>query len=277
MGRQEETFNNSHSSNLLFLPLQESNNLKEALEQSPGLRQLVKEYYCLTQEEYLSPDKAKRMSEIFNLAMYDRSLDECIDNIQESIELIESIEQLESKKISIEEFITQIETTPARKMTIEKFQQISQSLELNPNFLSHYINFNNDSYHRKVIFSTHSICVFIICWQPGQKTTNHKHSNSFGLINVYQGTLTHRLSREDNTCGRGFKLLEEKLFTENEWICVDSSQSHQLINQSMENLITLHFRYFKKSDNRSSEYEDITTNNSTYSHSQMHSQHPIAI
>jgi predicted metal-dependent enzyme (double-stranded beta helix superfamily) len=271
MGIQEEFFNNS--SKLFFLPIQESNNSKEALKESPGLRKLVRDYYLLTQEDYLSPAKAKRMSEIFNLAVYDRSLDECIDNIQESIELIK---QLESKNIFIEEFITQVETTPTREMTIEKFREIAQNLELGYLFLSNHIDFKSKSYHRKVILSTHSSCVFLICWQPGQETTAHKHLNSLGLINVYQGTLTYRLSKEDNTCGKGYKLLEEKQFKENEWICVDSSQNHQLINQSMENLITLHFRYFNNSDDDSFECEDIISS-SKYSHSRTQSHALLAV
>ena len=239
----EEAFDTSDK--LLFLSSQEPCNLAEALKQSPGLRKLATEYYALARQAQLSKADAERMAEIFELAIYDSFLDECIDKIHESIEIIE---QLESKKLALEDFIDLVETTPESEMNIEKFKELAQSLEWRDGFLENFIKFDDRNYHHELILSTPHSKVNIISWRPGQETSSHSHHNSYSLICVLQGTLTHRISKEISVKEQlGYKQLKEERVEENQWIHFDSSQHHQLINEEPnDDLITLHFRYYKK-------------------------------
>jgi mannose-6-phosphate isomerase-like protein (cupin superfamily) len=241
MDTQEEIFNDSKK--LLFLPVKEPSNLASALEQLPGLRKLAQEYYALVQQKELSEADAERMSEIFELAIYDELLDECIEKIDESVEIIKQLDD----DFSLEEFIDRVENIPVREMTPEKFKELAQRFKLNDRFLNKHISFQDNDYHRKLIFSAPFGCVYVISWKTGQKTGIHCHTDSFSVIHVYQGTLTHRLLDEVNHLHgqKGYRPIQETQVKENQWICIDLLQNHQLINESMENLVTLHFRYFK--------------------------------
>lgn len=243
MDTQEEISNDSKK--LLFLPVK-SNNLAEALQQFPGLRKLVREYYALVNQKELSEADAERMSEIFELAIYDELLDECIDFIDESIEIIKQLDD----HLSLEEFIDRVGSIPVQEMTLEKFKELAQRLKLNERFLNKHIGFQDNDYHRKLIFSGSFGCVYAIGWKPGQKTEIHCHTDSFSVIHVHQGILTHRLLDEVNHLHgqKGYRPRQEIQVKENQWICIDLSQNHQLTNESMENLVTLHFRYFKNPD-----------------------------
>ena len=242
MDAQEDIFNNSEK--ILFISSKEHNNLTEALKKFPEFRKLAQEYYKLINQETLSETDTHRISKIYELAEYDELLDECIDKIEESISIIE---QLTTKRLSIEEFIEQVESISPQEMTPEKFKKLVKSLNFSPDFLHRYIDFKNHEYNRKLILHTSFGCIYVIAWKPGQKTGIHDHSNSFSVINVYKGTLSHILYTEVNHLynQKGYRQIKERQFTDNQWLHVDISQIHQLANESNENLITLHFRYFK--------------------------------
>ena len=248
MDLQEVIFNDS--SKLLLMPIKESSNLAEALRKLPGLRKLVQEYYWLINLEKLSDADAERMSAIFELAEYDKRLNECIDKIDESIMIVE---QLETNNFSIEDFIERVECIPSQEMTLEKFKELAQQLHLSDDFLTKFIGFKDNHYHRKLILQTSFGCIYAIGWKPGQNTTIHPHCDDISVIRVYQGTLTYRLYKEVNHL-YGEKVYRpipidgnriESQVKENDWVCVDFSQIHQLANESNQNLVTLHFRYFK--------------------------------
>jgi cysteine dioxygenase len=244
MDTQEDIFNNE-SNQPLSLLVKEPSNLKEALEKLPGLRKLAKEYYDLINQKELSETDADRISKIFELAEYDELLDKCIDKIDESIEIVR---QIKAKKLSIEEFIEQVEEISPEEMTLEKFKGFCEQLYLKDSFIKKHIDFKDSEYCRKSILQTSFSSIYLTGWKPGQETGIHHHENSFNVVRVYQGTLTHRLYKEINHLygKKGYRLIQENEVKENEWIYVDLAQTHQLANESNKNLVTLHFRYFRK-------------------------------
>jgi predicted metal-dependent enzyme (double-stranded beta helix superfamily) len=243
MSSQEDSIDDFKK--LVVLPFDEPSNAEEALLRLPGLRKLVQEYYDLATSKELSEADTKRISEIFELAQYDELLDEWIAKVDEAVEITE---QIKSKQLSIEEFIDLVERIPLQEMTLEKFQSLAERLYLSDKFLQKYISFKDDDYHRKLIFQTSFGCVYVIAWKPGQSTTIHPHCNDISVIRVCQGKLTHQLfEKVEHLYGqKGYRPKQEKQFTQNQWVCVDFSQIHQLSNESNENLVTLHFRFFQK-------------------------------
>jgi predicted metal-dependent enzyme (double-stranded beta helix superfamily) len=131
-------------------------------------------------------------------------------------------------------------------MTHEKFKKLAERLYLSDKFLQKHICFKDNDYHRKLIFQTSFGCVYVIAWKPGQATTIHPHCNDISVIRVCQGTLTHRLFEEAKFTPGGNRPKQKKYFEENQWVCVDFFEVHPLSNEKNENLVTLHFRFFKK-------------------------------
>lgn len=226
-----------------FLPLEESKDL-ETLFRSPGLQKLVREYYDLAMQEELSAEKIKRKQDIYQLALYDEQLSEWIAQVDEVIAIVR---QLETKKLSIEEFINLIERPP-EEMTPERFQAVAKQLRLSNQFLSQHIRFSDRDYHRSLIFQFSTGCVYVIAWKSGQRTAIHSHPNDLSLIRVLKGTLTHRFFEQVNHLydEKAYRLKQKQEVETNQWGCVNYGQFHQLANESEKELVTLHFRFFRK-------------------------------
>lgn len=224
----------------------------ENLAEQPELLHLVQEYYQLVTAPQLSEQDGKRMAAIFELAVYDELLDQCINEIDEMMQAQVPLPQKNKRhcpdSLSLEEFIYQINCVPTNQMTLEKFKSLAMRLSLSEKFLQQYVSFEERDYCRKLICATEFGNIFLISWQPGQSTAKHTHHNELNVIRVLQGELTHRfLNPVSQLYGQThYQLKQEEKFRANESVCVDFTQSHQLANESEKEAISLHIRFFKQ-------------------------------
>ncbi len=223
--------------------------------QKPGLLKLVTEYCRLTTKPKLNGADAERMEKIYELAEYDDELDNWIARIDENIEpfVLALIQQQEREILSLEDFINEIKNIPYQEMTLQKFKELAQKVYLSDHLVNKHIHFQDCDYCRQVICQTSFGVIFVISWKPRQSSSIHFHETDFSVIHVYKGTLTHELyeTEKEIIFHQGKKGLRDKYISrgkqqveENEWVYIGTKQIHRLINNSTENLVTLHFRLF---------------------------------
>lgn len=231
------------------------------LVQQPGLLKLVTEYWRLATKPRLDSADAERIAKIYELAEYDDRLDEWIARIDKNIEpFVLALQQQEKEVLSLEDFINEIRDIPSQKMTLQKFKELTQKVYLSDCLINKHIHFQDCDYCRQVICQTSFGVIFVVSWKPRQSSSIHFHETDFSAICVYKGTLTHELygTEKEIVSHQGQKgwrdkyvLKEEQQVGENEWVYIDVDQIHRLINNSTENLVTLHFRLFGQPiDNR---------------------------
>lgn len=243
------------------------------LVQKPGLLKLVTEYCRLATKPKLNSADAERMEKIYELAEYDDELDNWIARIDENIEpFVLALIQQEKEILSLEDFINEIKNIPYQEMTLQKFKELAQKVYLSDHLVNKHIHFQDCDYYRQVICQTSFGVIFVISWKPRQSSSIHFHETDFSVIHVYKGTLTHELygiekeiiSHQGKEGWRPKYILREKQQVgENKWVCVDTNQIHRLINNSTENLVTLHFRLFGQPIDNGDDRPPITGNASS--------------
>lgn len=228
--------------------------LPQELKEQPELFNLVSEYCELAYKSVLLDFDIERISEIYELALYDEDLNSWLKRIDASIDPL-FINLRQQDKISLQDFISEMKSTSSEDMTVEKLQILAEKLHFTDCFLKSYIYFQGKEYSRQLICQTPYCSIFVICWKPNQFSQPHLHANDFTVIQVYRGTLTYTVFDEINEVyihegreGRQLKYLkkEEHQFKQNSWLSIENGQVHQLANTSSSNLVTIHFRYFKK-------------------------------
>lgn len=218
------------------------NNFLTAIKENSGLRKLVREYSALMQQSELSDSDADRVSEIIVLAEYDNLLNQCISKVDESLEILDEVKP---SKLSIIDFISKVKAIPKKDMTEELFFKLVQQIDIRLSSLRNYIEFKEEKYNRQVILSTPELCIYLMCWKPGQETSIHRHEYSFGNVLVCKGTLTSIECEETYTFGKkSFKTVSRKHYYQDRWLRVSHNRLHQLSNCANNNLITLHFKYY---------------------------------
>lgn len=250
--------------------------LPPELTEQPGLLKLVQEYCELANKPELTEADTERMAEIYDLAEYDELLNHWLNKIDDSVEPI-LVALRQQKGLSLEDFIYNLGRIPSQDMTIEKFKALAKKVRLSTRLVNEHIHFQERDYCRVPICQTSFGAIFVIGWKPEQSSEVHRHANDLSVIRVYQGTLTHKVfdEVEESVDHMGVKgkrtryVLRDKWQVEEDgWLCVDQGQIHQLVNESQENLVTIHFRYFKQPIKREDEEPGIVTPfHSTESHS----------
>jgi predicted metal-dependent enzyme (double-stranded beta helix superfamily) len=222
--------------------------------QKPGLLKLVTEYCRFATKPKLNGADAERMAKIYELAEYDDELDNWIARIDKNIEpFVLALIQQEKEVLSLEDFIHEIKNISSQEMTLQKFKELAQKVYLSDHLVRQHIHFQDYDYCRQVICQTSFGVVFVVSWKPKQSSSIHFHETDLSVIHVYNGTLTHELygmekeiiSHQGKEGWRPKYILREKQqVEENKWVYIDTNQIHRLINNSTENLVTLHFRLF---------------------------------
>jgi predicted metal-dependent enzyme (double-stranded beta helix superfamily) len=228
--------------------------LPRDLIEQPELYRLVHEYCELAYKPALTQLDIERVSEIYGLAEYDGDLNFWIDKIDNSIDpLFVAIRQKE--RISLQDFIAEMNSVNSRELTIDKFKGLTQKLHFTDCFLSKYICFQKKEYSRQLICQTSNCAIFTICWKPNQLSQAHLHTNDLTVIRVYDGTLTYTDFDEVNEIyfhegleGKQLKYVkkEECKIEKGSWLSIENGKVHQLGNKSSTDLVTIHFRYFKR-------------------------------
>lgn len=91
---------------------------------------------------------------------------------------------------------------------------------------------------RKILFRNKDILIFTLTWQPGDRSTIHRHTGShMSLTKVMQGEITEVLFEK-----RGGIYIERDInvFHQNQVITDGSIYAHELSNQSNSVAVTLH-------------------------------------
>ena len=124
--------------------------------------------------------------------------------------------------------------------------KLAQKVEISDEIIAEHVKFNNDNRQLTTICATSFGSIYVVAWQPGQKCYPHLHDNSLGVIHVLEGELTHyQCQKISHMYPYQYRRIKTDQIQSGRWIGVDLNQMHELVNESLENLITLHFRFFK--------------------------------
>jgi hypothetical protein len=235
-----------------------------ALPKKSRLYDRTKEYSRLATLPELSEAEIERLAELYDEAQYDVELSNLIRKIDEDTNKLTQIQEnsvfqkdnlLES--LTLEQFLCKLRYIPSEEMTLDIFQVLVERLDLSEDLLNSHILFSQRQHQREVIHSSKLINISVISWKPGDHIDKHAHEDSLSIIRVCRGELTHwnwkpvdlNSQQYKNPRGKGEKIHEDGL------VCLDYFEEHELSNQTKENLITLHFRYYKQSESRDEAYE----------------------
>jgi quercetin dioxygenase-like cupin family protein len=222
------------------------------------LRELLSEYYSLIRQSNVSQQGADRISEILELAVHDRLLDECIDKIDQALNVQSEIKP---NTLSTDELLIQL-----RKLSTENrsnddlarcFSELVRKSQINHELIDSFIEFKSFTCHRQTILNQGRFNLFIICWQPGQRTKIHQNLSYFTETLVYKGKLTKIKFERIKQNGKANCVKDyEKVYSEGEWLSIDKDELHQLANLGSENLVTIHFKYINSDERNTHIAED---------------------
>jgi cysteine dioxygenase len=139
-------------------------------------------------------------------------------------------------RLSLEEFILEMSCLPAASDLAQLQERVDQ-LQLKDQCLRPYISFSDQAYSRRLVHRTPQFELLLLCWQPGQFSPIHDHSDSLNVTRVCQGGLT---SREFVRTAEGVKQSKSVELEPNAVVAVDRHAIHQLANTSDAPLVTFH-------------------------------------
>lgn len=239
----------------LIPELNDLQGLPPELRNNPELAKLVREYCELAMKPKLSEEDMDRISTLYKLAEIDEALDHWIAEIDSRVDLTLLILR-DRDKLTLEDFIREIKEIPPNEMTIERFASLAEKVELRDDLIRQHSRFQEHEYSRQTICQTSFGAIFVISWRPGQHGCTHRHGSDLSVIYPYQGEITQELYRQEPEWHdvNGEKVYRIKYvfetkrsYAKNNVVYVDNYQSHRLINASLSDTITVHFRYFKHS------------------------------
>jgi cysteine dioxygenase len=88
------------------------------------------------------------------------------------------------------DFLDLAAAIPDEAFTEDAFFGLVRRLVIDSSLLAPYITFENDRYARNVMYRDERFEAICLCWEPGQGTAIHNHGESYGVVYVYEGTLT---------------------------------------------------------------------------------------
>lgn len=148
-------------------------------------------------------------------------------------------------RFGFEDFLLEMLQTPSDSLQLGQLQDWMDCLDLRDDLFRHHIRFCSEGYQRRLLCRTPRFDLLILCWQPGQASSIHDHTDSLNVTRVYQGTLTARTFQPIAAHERCYPtskmaIVQEEQLSINQITAVDRYQIHQLANTSDENLVTLH-------------------------------------
>lgn len=153
--------------------------------------------------------------------------------------------------LTLDEFILKARNIDPEKMTLDAFKNLVEKVSINEDLLNSYIpNIGENLCQYERIHSSRLINISLMLWKPGGFIPAHKDKNSISVIRVCQGTLSHLKNLPpDNIENPGKR---EKIdYFKDELVNIDYGQQYELSNQQKnQNLLTLHFRFYRPSDER---------------------------
>jgi hypothetical protein len=156
--------------------------------------------------------------------------------------------------ISLGEFLSELRKTEPDQMTLSTFTDLVQRVDIQEDLLnSHIPNACSKPFLKENIHNSRLVTISLMLWKPGGCIPTHEHQNSLSVIRICKGTLSHWQNLQLNQTQTVSK--REKIdYIENELVTIDYSEKHELSNQQPDkDLLTLHFRFYRPSDDRDRE------------------------
>ena len=143
------------------------------------------------------------------------------------------------------EFLALVAEMPAEALTEDVLYQLVSRLEIDASLLAPYIQFQEAGYARNVLFRDDKFEAICLCWEPGQGTAVHNHGHSYGVVAVFQGSMTvEAYKRVDDRRVDGQAELRPVATVKAApgTLLLDRVGSiHRLANRSEKRVISLHF------------------------------------
>jgi predicted metal-dependent enzyme (double-stranded beta helix superfamily) len=86
-------------------------------------------------------------------------------------------------------FLDTVAGMTAEELGEERLLEMVGRLVIDAALLAPFIQFKTTGYARNVLFRDKKFEAICLCWEPGQGTAIHNHGRSFGVVQVYEGTL----------------------------------------------------------------------------------------
>lgn len=243
---------------------------QEVSELNPSQRRLT-ENVCSTVRRYCeasSNHDKKTLIKILSFAtLHDALLRYWLDQADEKIK---QYQKTSEDKLDIELIINSLvlqnlsqelslilpyqSTNSSAQPIQEKFNELVAQVHLTQEFLDRYTCFNDNHFCRKLILQNRHLCVYVIGWEPEQKSEIHHHGNSLDAIRVIKGKMNHWLIAPEQWEAKGSVSFEgclpqgeawgeEAIIEEGQQVVIDRRYGHQIKNSSGQRLVTLHFRF----------------------------------
>ena len=147
---------------------------------------------------------------------------------------------LSRRPLSLEEFLAAILDVPRHLRTVEEFASLVERLQLSRSFLQKHVLFKSDRYYWQPILQNPDIEILTCCWLPGQSSGIHPHKGTaLNATKVLTGSIVQEYYEPDESALLVRRNAEEVSAGNITW--VDRYQYHQLVNQSKNSCVTLHF------------------------------------
>jgi cysteine dioxygenase len=154
-------------------------------------------------------------------------------------------------RFALDDFILQMMRISPAQLHLEQLYDWVSRLDLKADILKPHIAFCSEHYQRRLLCRTTRFDLLVLCWEPGQASTIHDHTDSLNVTRVYQGQLTSRefvVDRPSKPSSHFNQsaveamphLTRETQLGRTDLVTVERHQVHQLANTADEPLITLH-------------------------------------
>lgn len=146
-------------------------------------------------------------------------------------------------RLSLDEFILEMGREPVRSLTHERLLDLTHRLTVSEELIESRTFFAENTYARNLVCRTPAFELLVLCWRPGHESTIHDHAGSLNAIRVYRGELASRVfvPAAGRPAGTGpVELLAEERVTPGGWTGVDRGGIHQLLNSTVDDLVTVH-------------------------------------
>jgi predicted metal-dependent enzyme (double-stranded beta helix superfamily) len=196
------------------------------------------DFYMLCREAEQNPE----------LESWIERVDDCITRLEQpAIQILPGF-------ISLEEFLAEYRKIDPAEMNLSLFTDLVQRVDISEDLLNRYIpDASQKSFAKENIHTCRLLGISVMLWKPGGAIPAHEHQNSLSIIRVCKGTLSHCKNLPSNQTNTTIR--REKIdYFEDELVTIDYGEHHELSNQQRDkDLVTIHFRFYRPSDDRDRE------------------------
>lgn len=235
---------------VVFLSQIQSNVCRE----SPFYFKLLNYIRLATQNELNGKENAdfyllcREAEQNLELGSWIEEIDNCITRLEQQPK------HILSSFISLEEFLSEIRKFEPDNMNLGTFIDLVQRVDIHEDLLnSHIPGAFRKAFLKENILSSRLVTISLMLWKPGGCIPAHEHENSLSVIRICKGVLSHWQNLPPYQIGTTNRRQKVNYY-EDELVAIDYGEQHELSNQQQNrDLLTLHFRFYRPSDDRDRE------------------------